>query len=136
MNIPIIETCKIEEHSFDKNYKEWQCYFTLKGEKYKYFMEINIDAWDEKTKWEHTMIRKLKKKDMWIYINSQNHRSKYMENVYWEEHIFEILMECIKKHSPNRLRLLSYMEKEYFEEGFQPAVYQPIKQVTFIKGEE
>jgi hypothetical protein len=123
MDIPIIETCNIIENAFEEDKKAWRCDFILENDLNKYTIEIHIEKWENEEEWGCSFI--------YEYLPTGETEPVLTESEMWDDHIFEQLTECIKAHSPNRLRLFSYRKKDYGNKEFISAAYPEIKQITF-----
>jgi hypothetical protein len=111
MMIPTITKCEFFLYHKEENYQIWLCLLELKGHEEKYHIYLGI------------------RDGTWIQGSLfKGHDFKHQSGVEASDvsfsipHLFEQLVQTIQSHSKDRLRLVTYRDREYGygNEDFQP----------------
>jgi len=125
--IPILEDVTIEAHTKEKDSFPtiFYCYFKFQQIPGQFYMEVYLHSMNgfSSLAWEGGSID--------VINPSTKQRDMGDLDLEIEEHVFEQLVRLILFHSKQRLKLLHYQERAYFEKKFKPGNYKLPSNIIF-----
>lgn len=119
MTIPTITECEFFSYHKEEDYQIWLCLFEVEGQQEKFHLYLGI------------------RQRKWICGNLfKGHDFKHQSGVEAEDisfsisHLFEQLVQILQSHSKDRLRLLTYRDRDY---GYSNEDFQPLSSYKLPK---